>query len=83
MSDFLSDIANRRKRDPLAPVTVVVPSHVAGLQLRRRLAEDGPFANVRFETLPRIAELLGAGDLARANRQPLARLTECEQLKSW
>jgi len=73
MSDFLKEIANRRKRDPLAPVTVVVPSHVAGLQLRRRLAEDGPFANVRFETLPRIAELLGAGDLARANRKPLAR----------
>ena len=70
---FLREIANRRKRDPLAPVMVVVPSHVAGLQLRRRLAETGPFANVRFETLPRIAELLGAGDLARSNRKPVAR----------
>ena len=68
MPDFLSEIANRRKRDPLAPVTVVVPSHVAGLQLRRRLAGMGAFANVRFETLPRIAELIGAGDLARSNR---------------
>jgi RecB family exonuclease len=51
-----------------------VPSHVAGIQLRRRLAaEHGAFAGVRFETLPRLAELLGAGDLARAGKSPLAR----------
>src|SRR3990172_1598838 len=61
-----------RKDDPLAPVTFVVPSHVAGLQLRRRLAEMGPFAAVRFETLPRVAELLGAGHLATAGRSPPA-----------
>ena len=29
--------------------------------MRRRLAEITPFAAVRFETLPRIAELLAAG----------------------
>ncbi|HMF86997.1 MAG TPA: hypothetical protein VK575_02890, partial [Gemmatimonadaceae bacterium] len=69
----LESIAAGRKEDPLAPVTVVVPSHAAGLQLRRRLAELGPFAGVRFETLPRIAELLAAGYLAGANRAPLAR----------
>lgn len=52
----------------------MVPSHVAGIQLRRRLAaEHGPFAGVRFETLPRLAELLGAGDLAQAGKSPLAR----------
>ena len=51
-----------------------MPSHVSGIQLRRRLAtEYGPFAAVRFETLPRLAELLGAGDLARAGKSPLAR----------
>ena len=50
-----------------------MPSHAAGLQLRRRLAELGPFAAVRFETLPRIAELLAAGHLAGADRSPLAR----------
>ena len=73
-ASFLAALATARKRDPLAPATVVVPSHVAGIQLRRRLAgEYGAFAGVRFETLPRLAELLGAGDLARAGKAPLAR----------
>ncbi len=69
----LESIAASRRDDPLAPLTLVVPSHVAALQLRRRLAERAPFAGVRFETLPRIAELLGAGTLAAAGRAPLAR----------
>jgi len=66
-------LAAERRLDPLAPVTVIVPSHAAGLQLRRRLAALAPFAGVRFETLPRIAELLAAGHLAEAGRAPLAR----------
>src|SRR2546425_12911270 len=69
----LREIAERRKNDPLAPATVIVPSHSAGLQLRRRLAEQGAFAAVRLETLPRMAELLGAGDPAAAGRGPPAR----------
>lgn len=69
----LHSIAASRRDDPLASVTVIVPSHAAALQLRRRLSERGPFAGVRFETLPRIAELLGAGYLAAAGRGPLAR----------
>ena len=76
MSDVysaLESLAAGRRVDPLAPVTVIVPSHAAGLQLRRRLAALAPFAGVRFETLPRIAELLAAGHLAAAGRAPLAR----------
>src|SRR5438874_13842198 len=69
----LKSLAAARRLDPLAPVTVIVPSHAAGLQLRRRLAALAPFAGVRFETLPRIAELLAAGHLAGAGRAPLAR----------
>ena len=45
----LKSLAAARRLDPLAPVTVIVPSHAAGLQLRRRLAELAPFAGVRFE----------------------------------
>ncbi len=69
----LAEIAAGRRNDPLAPVTVVVPSHIAALQLRRRLAEAGAFAAVRFEALPRLAELLAAGHLAAVGRVPLAR----------
>ena len=69
----LESMAAARRDDPLAPLTVIVPSHAAGLQLRRRLAELGPFAAVRFEMLPRVAELLAAGRLAAVGRAPLAR----------
>lgn len=71
--ETLQAIARARREDPLAPVTVVAPSHAAALQLRRRLASLGAFAAVRFETLPRVAELVGAGHLAAAGRTPLAR----------
>ena len=73
LSETLRHIAATRADDPLAPVTGVVPSHIAGLQLRRRLVQIGPFAGVRFETLPRIAEILGAARLAASGRSPLAR----------
>src|SRR5881397_1278778 len=69
----LQEISSARAADPLAPVTVVVPSHASALHLRRRLAELGPFAGVRFETVARIAELIAAGHLAGENRSPLAR----------
>src|SRR3954465_11370780 len=73
LSRVLAQVAEDRARDPLAPVTFIVPSHIAGLHLRRRLATLGPFAAVRFETLPRIAELLGAARLAVEGKAPLAR----------
>ena len=70
---MLAQIAAGRADDPLAPVTVICPSHLAGLQMRRRLAALTPFAAVRFETLPRLAELIGAGSLAAQGRRPMAR----------
>jgi ATP-dependent helicase/nuclease subunit B len=69
----LESIAATRRDDPLSPLTVIVPSHAAGLQVRRRLAELTPFAGVRFEMLARVAEILAAGHLAAAGRDPLAR----------
>ena len=73
VSQTLLSIAAEREADPLAPATVIVPSHLAGLQMRRRLGTLGPFAGVRFETLPRLAEIIGAGELAVRGRSPLAR----------
>jgi RecB family exonuclease len=58
--------------DPLAPVTVAVPSPYAGLSLRRDLGVGGGLLNVRFMALSRVAELLGAPALAAAGRRPLA-----------
>ena len=59
--------------DPLHPVTVAVPSPLAGLSLRRGFADGGRtgFANVRFMALARVAELIGSPLLAAAGRRPL------------
>jgi hypothetical protein len=70
---ILDHIASERSTDPLAPVTVIVPSRLALLQLRRRLAQLGAFANVRFEVVSRLAELVAAAALARSGRRPMAR----------
>ena len=54
-------IAAAKGNDPLAPVTVVVPSNLVGVAARRSLATDpdtGGLAAVRFETLLGLAKLL-------------------------
>jgi RecB family exonuclease len=73
LAEALDAIAASRQQDPLAVTTVIVPSRLAALQLRRRLAERGAFAGVRFEPLSRLAELIAAAELARQDRRPLAR----------
>jgi hypothetical protein len=55
-------IAALKAGDAMAAVTVVVPSAVAGVTLRRRLAYDGGLVNVRFTSL---AELAASIALAR------------------
>src|SRR3954454_14088905 len=57
--------------DPLAPVTVVVPSNLAGLSARRTLAEQGGIANVAFDTPFGLAERLGRAAAAAAGGAPL------------
>jgi ATP-dependent helicase/nuclease subunit B len=58
---------------PLAPVTIVVPSNMAGLAVRRLLGSgelgSSGLANVAFVTPFRLAELLGSGSLG--DRRPL------------
>ena len=67
--------------EPLAPVTVVVPSNYVGVATRRLLASGalGPvcgraagLAAVNFVTVYRLAELLGARRLAAEGRRPVS-----------
>ena len=51
-------VADFKGGDPLAPVSVVVPSTYAGLDLRHDLGCLGS-TNVHFLVLSRLAELLG------------------------
>jgi len=76
-----ASIAATKGDDPLAPVTVVVPSNHVGVATRRLLASGvlGPvctrgvgLAAVTFVTPYRLAELLGAPLLAGAGRRPVS-----------
>lgn len=80
----LADAVGAAKgRDPLAPVTVAVPSVFAGLGLRRLLATLlGGLVNVRFLVPARVAELVGAPRLAAAGRRPLTRAVRAESVRA-
>jgi hypothetical protein len=74
-------LAAAKAGDPLAPVTVVVPSNHVGVATRRLLASGvlGPVAGtgtglaaVTFVTTYRLAELLGATALAATGRRPVS-----------
>jgi len=61
--------------DVLAPVGVIVPSGLAGVTLRRAAAGPRGLANVRFSSMPQVAERLCARHLALLPgplRRPLA-----------
>lgn len=65
-----------KQQDPLAPVTLVVPSERVGVAARRALARgvhpDRPgIAALHVVTLRRLAETLAAAPLIRAGRRPL------------
>jgi hypothetical protein len=76
-------VATAKAGDPLAAVTVAVPSTFAGLAARRRLAGEGRgIVNVGFLVLDRVAELVGAPSLAAAGRRPLTRPIAAEALRA-
>jgi ATP-dependent helicase/nuclease subunit B len=74
-------VAAGKRGDPLAPVTVVVPTNYVGVAARRLLAggtlgqltdAGRGVAGVTFLTAYRLAELLGAPRLAGAHRRPVS-----------
>lgn len=78
---LLTLIRDLKVEDPLAPVSVVVPSTYAGLDLRHELGRHGS-TNVHFLILARLAELLGAPALAAQGRRPLTPLVEATAVRA-
>jgi hypothetical protein len=58
--------------DPLAPVTVIVPTNTAGVMARRALGRRGGAAALDVLTLYRLAELLGSPSLLDEGRKPVS-----------
>jgi RecB family exonuclease len=83
MEQLARAIAEAKAGDPLAPVTVAVPSNYAGLAVRRRLgAQAGGLVNVQFIPIARVAELLGAPALAAGGRKPLTKAIRTEAIRA-
>jgi RecB family exonuclease len=70
-------IAAVKADDPMAPVTILVPTNIAGIVARRHLARgvDGRVgvAGLHLTTLPRLAEQLAAPALTAEQRRPATR----------
>lgn len=69
----LADAVRAAKRgEPLAPVTVVVPTNAVGVAARRWLGAHGGIAAIELLTPYRLAERLAGAELARAGRRPVS-----------
>ncbi|MGB1583812.1 MAG: hypothetical protein ACPHCI_08480, partial [Solirubrobacterales bacterium] len=68
-----SRLAEMKADDPLAPVTVVLPSHAHDAATRRELSRISPngLAGVEFATLPELAERIAVLPIAQATGGPL------------
>lgn len=83
-------VADAKGGDPLAPVTVLVPSAPAGISLRRLLGSGAVTApgtrpgvcNVRFLPADRVSELIGAPSLAAEGRRPLTAAARAEAVRA-
>ena len=71
------EIATARSKDPLSPITVIVPSFYSAFFLRRRLAAEGPLFNVQFLRLEDFSEALAG---VSGSRPPLSRLRAAEMV---
>ncbi len=71
--DALSQAVEAAKgADRLAPVTVVVPTNVAGVMARRALGRGRGLLGADMVTLSRLAELIAGPGLAHDRRQPVS-----------
>jgi hypothetical protein len=63
-------ISDAKGTDPLAPVTIAVPTNTCGVMTRRALGRQGGIVGVDMVTLNRLAELIAGPLLAAAGRSP-------------
>jgi ATP-dependent helicase/nuclease subunit B len=75
---LLEVVRAHRSPDPLAPLTVVVPSPLAGLALRRFVGRELGFANVHFMALAGLAEVVAAPRIGIDGRRPLTEALRLE-----
>ena len=79
----LREIVSTLKRDdPLAPVTVVVPTRYAAVAVRRALASERGIANVQFRTMSDLAGVLGKREAAEGGRSKLTRHLEAAAIRA-
>ena len=70
------------KHDPLTPVTIVVPSPLAGYHIRRTLGRrSGGIVNVQVRPLVALLELIGSTSLTNAGRRPLPDVRRHEAIR--
>jgi RecB family exonuclease len=72
LGTLAATIAAAKGGDPLAPVTVAVPTNTCGVMTRRALGRLGGVAGVDMVTLNRLAELIAGPTLAAAGRSPMS-----------
>ena len=65
-------IEHAKGQDRLAPVTVIVPTNVAGVMARRGLGRERGVLGVDMVTVNRLAELLAGPALAHSGRRPVS-----------
>ncbi|MYG90174.1 MAG: hypothetical protein F4188_01420 [Chloroflexi bacterium] len=68
--------------DPLAPVTVIVPTSLAGYHIRRLLGRrPGGVVNVQVKPLRALLELIGSASLANSGRRPMPEALRAETIR--
>ncbi len=72
LDELARAVADAKAGQPLAPVSVVVPTNAAGVTARRWLGRHGGVAAVDMLTLHRVAEVLAGPLLAAAERRPVS-----------
>ncbi len=72
LAELARAIGAAKGHDPLAPVTVVVPTNTCGVMARRALGRARGIVGVDMVTLNRLAELIAGPTLAASGRSPMS-----------